>query len=139
MPWINRTRLTISVTATGGAAQTFYTSSVVNGYVAAVRWTLGATAISTAAHVAITAEQSGLDIMQATATGAVTWYPRVPANSTANAAFGGVTGAGAAPGVPVMIPVADERIKVVVTSGGAASSPVTGGRTAILDFYLSGY
>lgn len=135
--YVKRIRTILAVTATGGAAQSFYSSAVLSGHVEAVRYVRGSSGISTDAHLALSAEQSGLSILDCSATGNVTYYPRAKANDTGVGIFGGATGAGAVVGVPVQIALAQERLKVTVTSGGAASGAV-GGLTATLDLYLSG-
>lgn len=148
MAFVKRIRTLFGVTATGGAAQSFFTSSVLSGTVQAVRFLNGAaTAPSTAAaanplattaHLAIVAEQSGLNILDCTTTASgVTYYPRDVAKSTTGALFGGTSGAGAVVGVPVPIPVANERVKFTISSAGAASG-VVGGLQAAVDLYLEG-
>ena len=67
MAFVKRIRTSLSVTATGGAAQTFYTSAVLAGHIEALRFTSGS--MSTNAHLAVTAENSGLSILDCTATG----------------------------------------------------------------------
>lgn len=143
---VKRVRTLFAVTATGGAAQSFYTSSVLSGTVKTVRFLNGpATAPSTAAgslatvaHLAITAELSGLSILDCTCTASgVTYHPRDVAKSTTGALFSAATGAGAVVGMPVEIPVAAERVKFTVTSGGAASG-VAGGLLGACDLYLDG-
>ncbi len=137
MPYVRRIRTNLAVTATGGAAQSFYSSGVLSGHVETIRYVPGTSGISTVAHIAISAEQSGLSILDCSATGPFTYYPRAKANDTATGFFSAATRAGAVLGVPVQIPLAQERLKITVTSGGAASAAV-GGLTATLDLYLSG-
>lgn len=146
MGFVKRMRTNLAVTATGGAAQTFFSSAVISGTVVAVRNLLGpATAPSTAAgniatgaHLALTAELSGLNILDCTTTASgVTFYPRAAAQSATGALYGAASGAGAVVGVPVPIPLAAERLKIVVTSGGAASG-VAGGLLGAVDLYYEG-
>ena len=135
MAYVSRHRINATVTATGGAAQSFYSPSVLQGHIEAIRYQPAtASGISTAAHISITGEQSGIEVLTATATGIVTWYPRAGAMNTSAVALGYSSGA-APPMVPALIPVANERLKVTFTSGGTASA---GGLRGTLDLYLSG-
>ncbi len=144
MGYISRHRVDLAVTTTGGAAQTFF-SDVINGLVQQINYRPGpatanpttANAISTAATITISGENSRFNIIVATATDTVTWFPRAAANTTAFGIFGGATGAGAAVGIPERIAVAGERVKVVVASAGAASA-VVGGRKGVVDLYIEG-
>ena len=125
----------MSVTSSGGAVQNFYSSAALSGQVEAIKYSRAtASGISTGAHFTITAEQSGLTILTATATGDVTWYPRDGAMNTSAVALGFSSGA-APPMVPVKIPLAQERMKVAVSSGGTGSG---GGLGGTIDLYLSG-
>ncbi len=135
MGYVTRHRVAMTVTATGGAAQAFYTSAVLSGEIQAIRYTRATSSgISTGAHFTITADQSGLTLLTATATGDVTWYPRAAAMDTSAAQLG-MTSAATPPMVPVMIPLAAERAKINVTSGGTASN---GGLSGTIDFYIDG-
>lgn len=133
-----RSRILATVTATGGATQTFFTSDLHAGAeILAIRFRRGTTAttasgFSTNAHISIAGEQSGIGILEATATDDVTWYPRGYAVSTGNIPLGFSSNETSAR-VPVPIPVAGERIRVIVSSAGAASG---GGVRGIFDFYL---
>lgn len=145
MTYIKRNRVLATVTATGGGAQTFYSNQVMGGFVEAIRYTRGipvtttalissASGFATNAHLAITAEQSGLSIWDGTATETNTWYPRAAVINTTNGVLG-FTSAATPPPLVDKIPVAQERVKIVVSSGGSASN---GGTRAIFDFYISG-
>ena len=135
MSYITRHRVALLATTSGGAVQNFFTSAVLSGQVEAIKYTRAtASAIATGAHITITAEFSGLTILTATATGDVTWYPRAGAMDTSAVALGFSSGA-APPIVPTMIPLAQERMKIALSSAGTASN---GGLAATVDLYLSG-
>lgn len=129
MTYLRRYRMDATVTATGGAAQSFYTPRV-NGYLEAIYYkhgTTGATAsgLSTAGNFTVTAEQSSNVLLNCTATGIRAFYPRANIESSAGATIAGFT----------RFPVADERIKVTFSSAGAASA---GGLRGTIDFYIDG-
>lgn len=127
MTYVSRHRINATVTSTGGAAQVFYTP-VINGYLEAIvykRGTTGTTAsgISTNAHFTVTAGESSNVLLSCTATDARAFYPRMNLESTAGATVAGFG----------RFPIAQERIKVEVTSGGTASN---GGVRGVFDFYV---
>ncbi len=138
MGYINRVRIPLAVTTSGGASQTFYSSRLAfGGLIEALQYTPAtASGISTAANITLTAEQSGLTIWTATATGAVTRYPRAAAQDVSGGQLG-YTSAATPPPIPVRIPVGQEALKVVVSSGGTGSGGA-GGVKGTLDIYLSG-
>lgn len=145
MAFVKRVRTILTVTATGGAAQTFYSSAALAGLVQAVRYMAGpatapstaAGSISTDAHLALSAELSGVNILDCSATASgVTYYPRGRANNTGSGIYSPATGAGAGVGWPVEIPLGQERLKIVVSSGGAASG--TTGLLGAVDLYIEG-
>ncbi len=138
MGYINRVRIPLAVTSSGGASQTFYSSHLAfGGLVEAIRYTRAtASGISTAANITLTAAESGLTIWTATATGDVTRYPRGYAHDVSGGELG-FTSAATPPPIPVRIPVGQEAMKVVVTSGGTGSGGA-GGVKATLDIYLAG-
>ena len=138
MGYINRVRIALAVTSSGGASQTFYSSMIVNGgLVEAVQYTKAAASnISTNANILLTAANSGLTIWDGTATDTVTRYPRGAAHNTTGGALG-YTSAATPPAIPVRIPIGQEPFKVVVTSGGTGSGGA-GGVKGTLDIYLSG-
>lgn len=137
--YIKRHRVALNVTASGGASQAFYSDFIHGGgFVEAVQYNQGTVSgISTAAHITITAERSGLTIWTATATGTpITRYPHAIAQNVSGADLGYTSGA-TPPGVPCKIPVAQERMKVEVSSAGT----IVGGTnvlTGTIDLYLSG-
>ena len=140
MAYVRRLRVNATVTATGGAAQTFYTDQIQGGFLESIVYQKAtASGFSTAGNLTITAEQSGLSLLNVTATGAagvpVAYYPRAAAQSPLAGTYSPATGAGAVVGFPEKIPLSDEAIKIVASSGGTASN---GGVRFALDFYVSG-
>jgi hypothetical protein len=140
MSFITREQLAVSVTATGGASQAFY-SAVHNGHLEAVRYRRGtptttASGISTAAKIVLTGAETGLPLLTiATASAdAMNFYPRAGAQDTSGGALG-YTSAATPPSIPQLIPLGNERIKIEVTSGGAASN---GGLRGVFDLFFSG-
>lgn len=137
--YIKRHRVNLNVSVSGGASQAFYSDLIQGGgFVEAVQYNQGTVSgISTAAHITITAERSGLTIWTATATGTpITRYPHAIAQDVSGGNLG-YTSAATPPGVPCKIPVAQERMKVEVTSAGT----IVGGTnvlTGTIDLYLSG-
>lgn len=140
---ISRIRVTCNVTASGGAAQSFYSSMLQNGgYVESVVVAKpDASGIGTSANITVVCENSSQVILNCSATGStaggiVTYTPRNILTNTLNAPLGPTTGAGMALGFPDKIPVgAGERIKTTFSSAGSASA---GGKSATVDFYISG-
>jgi len=110
------TRYEVPVQTNASGAATAYTPHV-SGVVRTIRYTpTAATPLDANADVTVTAESSGLSIWSCTNIGAaaVTAHVRAALVSVANAAL-----LHAAGGTPVTdsIPVANERIKVVVAQG----------------------
>lgn len=129
MTYLRRHQQSLLVTATGGAAWSTYTP-VMNGYVEAISYrngTTGTTAsgISTDANLTLTNEHSSQVILNDTATGIRTFYPRHSIEDVAGATVAGFD----------RFAVADERIKIQVSSAGTASA---GGLRGTLTFYLDG-
>lgn len=81
-----------------------------NGFLVAIKYTPGT--IATGADLTITGESSGIPILTKAdaGTSAVFYYPRALNNAVAD-------GAAASSGTE-LIPIKDERIKVVVANGG---------------------
>lgn len=101
------------VTATGGAATVYLThgeNRKPNGSLILLKYTPGT--IATGATLTITGETSAIPIMvKANAgTSTVFYYPRAFPNAAADGAAGTVA--------TELIPIKDERIKVVVAAGG---------------------
>ena len=138
MGYIERHRVALPASVSGGATQGFFTSRAVAGFVEAIRYTRAtASALSTVAGLVITGERSGIVILDATATGdGRTWYPHGQAEDVSGIGLG-FTSAATPPLVPRKIPVANERIKVEVASAGTASTVFSSGN--FLDLYISGF
>jgi hypothetical protein len=112
MTYVRVGTATITTTATGAA--TVYTTETLNGHLSAMKVT--ATGTTSTADIVVTGETSGVAILtKANITKATsTWfYPRSPAHTVA---AGATTSAVVLP----MVPITDERIKVVMTGGGNA-------------------
>ena len=102
------------VTDASGDATVYLThglSRKPNGFLVALKYTPGT--IDTGATLTITGESSGIPIITKTNAGTATvfYYPRELANAVASP---GATVAGTTESIPIK----DERIKVVVSSGG---------------------
>ena len=138
MPYVNRRRVQLTVTTTGGTSQAFYsTGQLLYGLVESLVYTRAtASAISTNAKIIVTGEKSGITLWTATATGDVTRYPRVQAQDVSGGGLYFSTSVVAISYQPVPIPLGDERLKVEISSGGAASGG--NGLKATLDLYISG-
>lgn len=137
MAYIRRHTVNIAVTAVDGTTQSFQTTWIPHGFIEAIRYTRAtASAVATNANLLITAGQSALTILNVTATGDFTRYPRAQANGVTGDALGFSSNA-APPIVPVHIPVAGERINIQVSSGGAASA-ATDALRATVDLYIRG-
>ena len=100
-------------TDAGGAAEVFLTHGInrpLNGLLMSLRYRPGT--IDTGADLTITGETSGVPILTVTDAGTsdVSYYPRSPLNEVASGAVG-------ASGSEI-IPIHNERIKVVVAQGG---------------------
>mgnify|MGYP006921391510 CR=1 FL=1 len=85
-----------------------------NGFLVCLKYTPGS--IDTGADLVITGEDSGIPILTITNAGttAVFWYPRALLNAVADGT--------AATNPSEFIPIKDERIKLVVASGGNAKT-----------------
>ncbi len=142
MSIVKKLQVAATVTATGGASQAFFTNPIVGGQIESIRYRRGAvltsaattSGIATGAHVTITGAITGVTIITATATGDVTWYPRAAAMDVSGGAIG-YSSAATPPPIPVPISIAEERLKIEVTSGGAASN---GGLHSIFEIYYTG-
>lgn len=89
--------------------------------------------ITTVANITITGEQSGIVLFSATATstGSQTWLPRQQVCDTSGLLLGLEENATAPARNVDKVPIGGERIRVVVTSGGANTS-------GVLHLYVSG-
>lgn len=136
------TRYTMNVTATtsGGASQVYYSGAVLSGLVYAIdykRGTSGTTAsgVASGAKVVFTGAKTGIPILTvATASGDnhMYFYPRAYAQDASGTLVGTV---GASSVWPTLIPLANERLRMEITSGGACSN---GGLHATVNIYLDG-
>lgn len=136
MGYINRQRVTLTVSTSGGVSHAAYSEFIHGGgFIEAIQYAPAtANGISTAGHITITAEYSGLTIWTATTTGIVTVYPHAQAQDVSGDGLG-YTSAATPPPIPCKIPVANERVKIEITSGGTASG---GELTGYVDLYISG-
>lgn len=122
------------INATLGAATGDFFSDYIHGggFVEAIRLTSATSSgFSTGIGIAITAERSGLDILAVSNATQQTWYPQAQAQSTAGAGLS-YTSAATPPIVPTKIPVANERVKISLSSGAE-------GQRGTFDLYISGF
>ena len=138
-----RHRINATVTASGGASQAWYTPRIQSGgYIESIVFQNGntnsASGISTAGHITIRGGESSQLFLSVTTTGAtgsvVTWFPRGAAVDASGALYSPATGAGAVLGFPQHFTLAQEPIKIEVTSAGVASA----GKFFRLDIYVRG-
>lgn len=118
MAYIERHAVSIDVASGSGTGFT----PPVSGHVLAIRYVPDATApYATGFDATITAEVSGLPIITVTdgGTSALSLYPRAATVSVANAAAVYADGGEA---VNAPIPVAGERVKIVIAEGGTAKT-----------------
>lgn len=111
------TRHEVTLTTNASGAATGYTAPV-SGFVHAITYTPpGANALATGADVTVTGETGKHAIVTITNLGTsdVAVYPRAATASTANAALLYAAGGTA---VSDRIPVAGERVKIVIAEGG---------------------
>jgi hypothetical protein len=111
----------VSITVSAGGAGTGYTQ-VVHGVVHAIRYVPdGSSPYDTGFDATITCDVSGLPIITVTngGTAALSLYPRAATVSVANAA---ALYAGGGTAVNDKIPVAGEKIKIVIADGGNATT-----------------
>ena len=140
MGYVRRHRISATVTASGGAAQSFRTERIPGGgWLEAVVFTnRGTSGISTAANMSVYADQSSALILSVTttSTGNVpgVWFPRIQTHSSAGVALGYTSNA-APPAQVDKFPIAGESVRVTITSGGLASA---GGLAFTADLYISG-
>jgi hypothetical protein len=113
---LTKVKTNIVTDASGNATVylTHGTGSPLRGLLWMLKYTPGT--IDTGADITITGETSGVPILTVTNAGTsdVFWYPRALLNEVADASAG-ISGT-------EVIPIFDERIKVVVASGGNVAS-----------------
>lgn len=120
------TRHTVTATTNSDGDVTAYTTACVNGKLLAVRYVK--TDYADGIDVDITLESSGLALLSVDDMNAsVTYYPRAELHDTAGVAL---TYDGTEP-VPDTLPIGNERIKVIVASGGNT-------KTGTFYFYVEG-
>lgn len=101
---------TTAIATDGSGDATVYLGSKMRGLLLALKYTPGS--IETGADITITGETSGIPILtkENAGTSDVFFYPRALANAVADGAAGTNS--------QEYIPLAEERIKVVVANGG---------------------
>ncbi len=116
------TLATVSITTDASGDATAYTG-VVNGYVHAIQYVPDGTApYDATADVTITGETTGIAVTTLTnVAAALTTYPRAATHDQANAA---ALYAAAGTAVRDRVPIAAERIKLVIAQGGATKTGV---------------
>ena len=116
MGYISRESMTL--VTDGSSNSTQFSSGVYSGFIHAIRYATGtASNIATVATLTITPELSGLDILADTNTSVShTAYPRCTINTTGGVALG------LSSGQFDRVPLGQERVKVVVSQGGATKN-----------------
>ncbi len=105
-------RYTASILCDADGAATVYLGSCIRGYVMTVKFTKGTLHNDT--DIVLTGETTAVPILTDSPVATETFHPRAPANHSG-------TGAAETAGSE-LIPVYNERIKVVVGSGGNAGA-----------------
>jgi len=121
------TRHYIAVTCDTAGDCTAYSSELCNGHIRAVRYVIdSSTPIKSTATITITAEASGLAVLAITTSSSNrSLYPVSPVNMSSDGAIAYyTTAANSVESQTAQIPIAQERLKVVVDGGGTG---VTGG------------
>jgi hypothetical protein len=123
-------RVTMAVTATSSAGATFF-SPVLSGHLESFAYRRGASGFATTAHLAVVTENSSVAIWDGTCTGDFTAYPRALANGSASGQLGFSS---VHVGIPVQVPIGQERLRFTFSSmtGGSA------GVQARIHLYISG-
>ena len=111
------TRHVVDITTDANGDATAYTAEPVNGFIQAIRYVAdGTSPYDNTADFTITTEASAQAVLTATNVAAsASYYPRAATASVANAA---ALYAGGGASVNDVIPVAGERIKIIVAQGG---------------------
>ena len=121
------TRHYIAVTCDTAGDCTDYTDELCNGFIRAIRYVIdSSTPIASTATITITAEGSGLAVLAITTSSSNrNLYPVSPVNMSSDGAIAYyTTAANSVESQTAQIPIAQERLKVVVDGGGTG---VTGG------------
>lgn len=115
-------RINVSVTTIADGSATAFTDRPVTGTVLAVMYTKhGSNPYDDTVDITITGEGSGIAILtQANATASFTKAPRMPTHGSADGAAALYAAGGTAVNAP--IPVANERIKIVLAQGGDSNN-----------------
>lgn len=114
---------TLSVTTDASSAASTYSAETFNGLLQAIQYTPSATAFSTAMGATFTAENSGMKLLSLspfTSTVDVLYQPRTSIHSSAGSTVAGFG----------QFPLANERIRVDLSSGGAV-------KTGTFRFFIS--
>lgn len=139
---ITRHTMNVVATTSGGASQVYFSPSILSGLIHAIdykRGTSGTTAsgVASGAKVVFTGAETGIPILTiATASGDnhMYFYPRAYAQDASGAQLG-LTSAATPPGFPQFIPIANERLRMEITSGGNCSN---GGLRCTVNVYIDG-
>lgn len=106
----------ITVTTDTGGAATVFSSKPFTGRVLAIHWVKPGSGGITGATFTITSEATGESILSVSSVSSSTdWYPRGPVHTIAGAA---VLYAAAGQPVTDAIAIVNDRVKIVVASGG---------------------
>lgn len=123
----------VGATASGTTAFSSYIHQ--GGHLEAIRLVRPATnQLATTVKLTITGDESGIELFNATATstGSQTWYPRTPIVDTSAVQPGYTSGATPPPIYTRLYVGGNERIRVVVASGGTTAA------SGVLHIYLAG-
>ena len=146
MPYVQHIVRDIVATASAGATQSYNTSYLANGgELLAVAYQRGtASAPSTGTKILITGQNSGLTLLNVSATAAsgtkLWFFPTGTAQTVSGEIKSAATGAGAVVGWPAYLPVGQECLNIDLagaTSGGTPAAG-SGGLNIRFDFYIRG-
>ena len=133
---MTRIRIPLGLAGATGAGTTQYSSFLSQGgHLEAIRLVRPATdQLATTVKLTITGDITGIVLFDATATstGSQTWLPRAPIVDTSGAQPGYTSASTPPPIYDKLYVGGNERIKVVVASGGATNT------SGVLHLYLSG-
>lgn len=106
---------TCSVTSDASSAASTFTAQAFNGFLHAIQYTPSSTAFSTGMGATFTAENSGMKLLSLSpfnSTVDVLYAPRTSIHSTAGSTVAGFD----------RVPLVNERIKIELSSAGAAKT-----------------